>query len=85
MPIYEIRCKKCQKEGEVLVFSSKDEIKCSFCGSVEVEKLMSATSSLTGGTSGRLPGANDHGCCGQTTSQAACAGPGSCCGRAHSL
>ncbi len=82
MPIYEIKCLDCQKEGEVLVFSSKDKIKCNFCGSEKIEKLISATSSLTGGNSTRLPGANDHGCCGSRPSQAGCAGPGTCCGKA---
>jgi putative FmdB family regulatory protein len=83
MPIYEYRCKDCGMESEHIVFGSEDEIKCPKCGSSNMEKLMSATSSLTGSSPHKMPGPKDTGCCGSRPGEAAgCAGPGSCCGKA---
>jgi len=44
MPIYEYRCKKCQKVSEFLigVSQSKVEIKCKYCGSNELDKIISS-------------------------------------------
>ena len=45
MPIFEFRCKNCNKKFEELVFSASfdvDEIICPDCGTKNAEKLMSA-------------------------------------------
>ena len=80
MPIYEIKCSNCQYEGEVLALSSTQQPVCPHCGSLQTEKKMSATSSLTGRTGQALPGAGDTTCCGHAPGTGSCAGPGSCCG-----
>jgi len=81
MPIFEIKCLDCGREGEVLVMSGDAGLVCPACGSGNTEKLLSPTSSLTGRAPQGLPGPSDHTCCGSSPSQAGCAGPGSCCGR----
>ena len=45
MPIYEYRCKECEKVSEILVgVVVKDEaIVCQHCGSTNLEKLLSAS------------------------------------------
>ncbi len=81
MPIYEYECKNCKKISEILVFSSV-EPKCPKCGSKELKKLISATSSMTGQPKLSMPGPKDRGCCGSRPGQApGCSGPGSCCGK----
>ncbi len=81
MPIYEYECKNCKKISEILVFSSV-EPKCPKCGSKELKKLISATSSMTGQPRMSMPGPKDRGCCGSRPGQApGCSGPGSCCGK----
>lgn len=82
MPIYEITCRTCSKNSEVLVIGSNDRLICPACGSADTERLMSATSSLTGRNAKDFPGPGDTACCGTTPSHAGCAGPGSCCGKA---
>ena len=83
MPIYEIACRDCSQVNEVIVVSSDAPIVCPDCGSARTpKKLMSATSSLTGQPGQHLPGRGDTPCCGKSPSEAGCAGPGSCCGRA---
>jgi len=81
MPIYDIRCRNCGYQGESLVLSTAAALTCPSCSAPDPDKLISATSSLTGSTRARIPGPADHGCCGSRPSEAACAGPGSCCGR----
>ncbi|SEM32088.1 putative regulatory protein, FmdB family [Syntrophus gentianae] len=53
MPIYEFRCKSCEKVFEVLFFSisEKREVLCPDCNSDQVEKLMSVFGGTFGGTS----------------------------------
>jgi len=53
MPIYEFRCKNCDRTFEELVFSKEDEekVKCPYCGSEDVEKEVSVFASLFGGSS----------------------------------
>ncbi|KJS33236.1 MAG: FmdB family transcriptional regulator [Desulfatitalea sp. BRH_c12] len=58
-----------------------DGLKCPDCGGTDTQKLMSATSSLTGKAGQPLPGPGDTGCCGQHPGHTGCAGPGSCCGK----
>lgn len=44
MPIYDYKCKKCSTVSEVLVRSNDGQIvKCSSCGSTNVEKLISSS------------------------------------------
>jgi putative FmdB family regulatory protein len=81
MPIFEILCQDCGKQGEVLVFAANETLACPHCGSRHTFKLMSATSSLTGREGPGLPGPKDTGCCGSSPGHAGCAGPGSCCGK----
>lgn len=81
MPIYDIYCRKCGFQGEMLVLSTTSSLACPSCAAPDPEKLISATSSLTGANRTRIPGAADHGCCGSRPTEAGCAGPGSCCGR----
>lgn len=40
MPIYEFRCKNCEKIFEALCFTKEDEeeVKCLYCGSREVKR-----------------------------------------------
>lgn len=82
MPIFEINCVDCGSNGEVLVMSSDGAMPCPSCGSLNTDKLMSATSSMTGQSGPKTPGPGDTACCGSRTGEASnCAGPGSCCGQ----
>lgn len=52
MPIFEFRCKRCEKEFEFFLMRKDEEILCPFCGGEEVEKLISLfglASSASGG------------------------------------
>ena len=82
MPLFDILCRECGVESEVLVLTSDAPLACPECGATDTQKLMPATSSLTGRTGQKLPGPGDHGCCGTPPSEAGCAGPGTCCGGA---
>ncbi len=65
MPIYEYRCKSCGSVTEFLVGVGKDiAITCSYCGSLDMEQIMSAASFLVGGLnhSNQRPGST---CCGR--------------------
>lgn len=46
MPIYEYRCKKCNREFSELVLSIKeiDKVRCKYCNSVNLKRLVSAFS-----------------------------------------
>jgi putative FmdB family regulatory protein len=81
MPIFDIHCHRCGYRGEALVLSLDSPLECPACGGFQPEKLMSPTSSLSGSSRRHMPGPKDHGCCGSRPAEAACAGPGSCCGR----
>ncbi len=43
MPIYEYRCRKCNKKSEIITFRVSEDAaaSCSHCGSLEVERIMS--------------------------------------------
>ena len=77
MPLYEFHCKKCGKDSEILVPTTKwAGTKCPKCGSPQLTKKLSvfATSASSGGTDA-FPAcsgnpSNCGGCCG--------AGGGSC-------
>ncbi|MBU1172850.1 MAG: zinc ribbon domain-containing protein [Proteobacteria bacterium] len=80
MPIFDFMCVDCGKMSEILVSSSDQDLACTFCGSANIEKRMSAPSSYSGSKS--FPGSGDTACCGSSPGQAqGCAGPGSCCGK----
>ena len=81
MPIYEYECNRCKKVSEILVFSSVRP-ECPECGSKDLKKLMSATSSLTGRADTSMHSHRDKACCGSRPGMApGCKGPGSCCGK----
>ncbi|MGC9967325.1 MAG: zinc ribbon domain-containing protein [Syntrophobacteraceae bacterium] len=81
MPLYDFLCMECGKTSEVLVISPDESPTCTTCGSVKLTKLLSPSSSLSGGAGRKLPGAGDTACCGSSAGNAGCAGPGSCCGK----
>jgi len=41
MPLYEYRCKDCDRQSELLVKSLDAKPECPECGSVQLEKLLS--------------------------------------------
>lgn len=81
MPIFEYRCLNCKKTNEILIIGSDDLPQCDFCNSHNLEKLISAHSSMSGLLKNSMPGLGDTACCGSSPSEAGCAGPGSCCGK----
>jgi putative FmdB family regulatory protein len=80
MPIHEYRCPQCDQTYEAIQIGSSAPPACPFCGAANGEKLLSAPS-VVGPTGHAMPGAKDHGCCGERPGQSGCR-PGSCCGRA---
>jgi putative FmdB family regulatory protein len=81
MPLFEYLCRTCGEISEVLIIKSDDLPQCQACGGTDLKKMLSAHSSLSGSSPGRLPGPGDTPCCGTSPAEAGCAGPGSCCGR----
>jgi putative FmdB family regulatory protein len=59
MPLYDFRCKQCNKPFEALLASSSEaalaEVRCPKCGSSDVVKTISASSFRIGGSSGPAP------------------------------
>ncbi|MFW6324421.1 MAG: FmdB family zinc ribbon protein [Desulfovibrionales bacterium] len=78
MPMYDIRCRSCGGESEVLVAHGELPT-CPSCGKKDTEIMLSVSRVMT--KKNDLPGPNDHGCCGSRPSEAGCAGPGTCCGK----
>lgn len=70
MPIYEYRCKLCEKRFELLRgFGQKDATAaCPACGSEQTRRELSVFAAPTGG--------DDGGACGWSESAAACLRPG---------
>ena len=83
MPLFEFLCMQCGEIREALVTSIDEEVVCSGCGSRKLKKMLSAPSTLSGVSRSRMPGPGDTSCCGSSPASAACAGPGSCCGKIH--
>ena len=81
MPLFDFLCEDCGQTVELLVANHSDQPTCSACGSSNMNKLLSAPSSMSGEVKPRMPGPGDTACCGSSPSQASCAGPGSCCGK----
>ena len=81
MPIYEYLCTDCNSVSEQLVFSDDEVVRCTQCGSGNLRKLLSASSSASGTKSGgSLPGIGDTACCGTRPGSQNCL-PGTCCGK----
>ncbi|MCK5311304.1 MAG: zinc ribbon domain-containing protein [Desulfobacteraceae bacterium] len=81
MPIFEYKCLECNKNMDLIVSSTSSEVNCAYCGSSNLQKLVSAHASISGNQSKSMPGPNDTSCCGSSPQSAGCAGPGSCCGK----
>jgi len=64
MPIYEYRCKDCEKVFETFVssISDADKVACSKCKSKNVVKQISSFSSRMAGSSGGAPAGALSGC-----------------------
>ncbi len=43
MPIYEYRCRECKRRSEIITFRISEDVsvRCSHCGSIEVERIPS--------------------------------------------
>ncbi len=80
MPLFDYLCLDCGKVSEILVADSDNPPGCCHCDSVNLKKLLSAHSSMSGVSKNRVPGVGDTTCCGSASTDAGCAGPGSCCG-----
>lgn len=55
MPIFEFKCMKCSEYLEVLVMKKDEEVemKCTQCGSNDLERILSSTNyAMTGGGGG---------------------------------
>jgi putative FmdB family regulatory protein len=83
MPLYEYLCTDCGSLSEILVSGSSEKVRCRNCGSGNVKKMLSAPAAFAAGSRERIPGPGDTACCGSSPGHAGCAGPGSCCGKAH--
>lgn len=80
MPIYEFECSDCGRRTEILMGGSEaDLVRCGECGSRNLKRLLSAPAAVS--ATGRFPETAADRCCGTAGPAAACAGPGSCCGR----
>jgi putative FmdB family regulatory protein len=73
MPIFEYRCKECDKEFETLVLGRERPL-CPSCRSGKLEKLLSTFAAVTGSSrgSGSTGGPGPCGSCGDPR------GPGAC-------
>ena len=72
MPIFEFACTSCGNVFEKILYGISDEVSCAKCGSSELTKLLSKSSSLSGvKPQGKLPGTGDTGCCGSAPSSRA--------------
>lgn len=54
MPIYEFKCLGCENVSEILVINTNEtiEMKCSKCGSEDLERVLSTTSYAMGTSGG---------------------------------
>ena len=81
MPIFEYLCLDCGQSNEALIIGSADQPQCRACGSINLQKLVSAHAPISGVDKTRLPGSGDTSCCGTDPGHGDCVGPGSCCGK----
>ena len=65
MPVYEYQCRNCEKISEFLigVIQEKVEIKCRYCGSKELNKILSKSNVSRSGRSIASQGGKT--CCGR--------------------
>ena len=82
MPIHDYLCADCGVVCELLAMPGDDTPACGSCGGRNLNRLLSAPSSLSGPSRQSFPGAGDTSCCGSSPVHAGCGGPGSCCGKA---
>lgn len=68
MPIFEFKCMECEEEFEKLMLSSTEQVKCPYCDSSNLRRLMSACGFKSSGEF--TPSSGSSGC-------ASCAG-GNC-------
>jgi len=57
MPIYEYKCKKCDKKFEILVMG-KDTPACPSCGNLKIKRLLSTCGFVSKGSSGETVSAS---------------------------
>ena len=81
MPLYDYLCQDCGETSEILITASSERPQCRSCNSLNLKKMISAHSSLSGASVSSFPGPGDTACCGSNPTTAGCAGPGSCCGK----
>lgn len=62
MPIYDFRCKVCGNISEVLLRDADKRVRCTNCGSEDMEKLISASYVVKADADGPAP---DTTCCGR--------------------
>ncbi|MFZ4080313.1 MAG: FmdB family zinc ribbon protein [Pirellula sp.] len=71
MPLYEYRCKECDRESELLVRSLDSKPECPECGSARMEKLLSVIGAPVVGASAK-PRESDPGACGRSQCARGC-------------
>lgn len=68
MPIFEFKCKRCEKEFEFLMLKKDEKVVCVFCGFEDCEKLISTF--RTGGyDGGKLGGSSSSSVCSSCSSK----------------
>ena len=60
MPIYEFKCRSCNKEFETIVFTSDENVTCPECKGENVDRLMSVCGFKSG--ENFTPSAGSSGC-----------------------
>lgn len=71
MPLYEYRCKDCDRQSELLVKSLDSKPECPECGSARLEKLLSVIGApVIGSTSNSR--SSDPGTCGRSQCARGC-------------
>ena len=74
MPIFEYRCKKCEREFETLVLGAETP-ECPGCHGSKLEKLLSTFAAVTGTSGSRMEAGTPQGACGSCGDPR---GPGAC-------
>lgn len=68
MPIYEYRCRECEREFEAFIMASAPQAACPDCGSEQLTRELSSFASRAGQSSGGYessgPANGGGGCCG---------------------
>jgi len=73
MPIYEYHCEECNANFEYLVFGQEKPDACTSCGSTKIDRLMSACSFKSKGSSGETVASSSSSCSGcSATSCSSC-------------